>query len=235
MSAVLSRQPAHLPARAGLLFDLDGTLATTEHLHRAAYDALLERHGRVLDAETFATHVRGRAGRDVVRALFPESGDGERVHLAERKEEAFRELAAARGLVPTPGAHALIAWARARGVATALVTNAPRANAELVLEVLGLAGDFDVLISASEIARGKPHPDPYIAGLKALSLDAAHAIAVEDSPVGVASARAAHLDVIAIRSSTCDASVIRDAAMTVTDMADPRLLAFLAARFGFAA
>ena len=225
---------ARRAARAGLLFDLDGTLATTEHLHRAAYASLLEAHGRVLDADTFATKVRGRAGRDVVRALFPHSDDREHLDLTERKEKAFRELATARGLVPTKGAHALIGWARERGVATALVTNAPRANADLVVEVLGLAGDFDVVISISDVARGKPHPDPYLVGLAALGLDAAHAMAVEDSPVGVASARAAGLDVIAIESPTCDATVIRDAAICVVDMADARLLALIAARFGLA-
>jgi beta-phosphoglucomutase len=225
---------ARRPASGGLLFDLDGTLATTEHLHRAAYAALLEAHGRELDADTFATQVRGRAARDVLRTLFPHAGDHEHYELTERKEEAFRALATARGLVPTPGAHMLIAWARARGVATALVTNAPRANADLVVDVLGLAGDFDVVVSISDVTRGKPHPDPYLVGLAALGLDAAHAMAVEDSPVGVASARAAGLDVIAIDSPTCDSTVIRDAAICVADMADARLFALIAARFGLA-
>jgi beta-phosphoglucomutase len=225
---------ARRTARAGLLFDLDGTLATTEHLHRAAFASVLEAHGRVLDAETFATQVRGRAGRDALRALFPQSDDRERLDLSERKEQAFRDLASARGLEPTAGAHALIAWARARGVATALVTNAPRANADLVVDVLGLAGDFDVVVSISDVTRGKPHPDPYLVGLASLGLDAAHAMAVEDSPVGVASARAAGLDVIAIDSPTCDSTVIRDAAICVADMADARLFALIAARFGLA-
>lgn len=221
--------------RHALLFDLDGTLATTEHLHRAAFDKLLADHGRMLDPATFATHVRGRSGRDITRFLFPDCDELERSRLMERKECAFRELAATRGLLPTPGVHALLEWARARGVATGLVTNAPRANAEMVIELLGIASAFDVLVSACELARGKPHPDPYVAALDALSLDAASALAVEDSPVGIASARAANLDVIGIAGETCDATPIRGVAIVVSDMSDPRLIAFLAGRFELAA
>jgi len=232
VTAARARQPARTVRRCGLLFDLDGTLATTEHLHRAAYDTLLAEQGRVLDMATFATHVRGRSGRDVTRFLFPGSDESECLRLIERKEHAFRELAATCGLVPTPGARALLEWARARNVAIGLVTNAPRANAELVIEVLGMASAFEVVVSACELVRGKPHPEPYVAALDALSLDAGSVLAVEDSPVGIASARAANLDVIAVASETWDATPIRGAAIVVSDMFDPRLMAFLAARFG---
>ncbi|MEO6929376.1 MAG: HAD-IA family hydrolase [Casimicrobiaceae bacterium] len=235
MSAVHARQQAQGSRRHALLFDLDGTLATTEHLHRAAYDKLLADQGRMLDPATFATHVRGRSGRDVTRFLFPDCDELECSRLMERKERTFRELAATQGLLPTPGVHMLLEWARARGVATALVTNAPRANAEMVIKVIGMASAFDVVVSASELARGKPHPDPYVTALDALALDAASALAVEDSPVGIASARAANLDVIGIAGETWDATPIHGAAIVVSDMSDPRLIAFLAERFDLAA
>jgi len=218
---------------AGLLFDLDGTLATTEHLHRAAFNALLG-DDDALDAASFAQRVKGRSSIDTIGALFPAADGEERERLIERKERMFRTLAAQHGLVPTPGVRSLLDWIRARGIATALVTNAPAANAEVVLEILGIAHAFDVIVSAHDLARGKPHPEPYLAGLAALALDATRALAVEDSLVGIASARAADLDVIAVTGATSEAGVTAGAAIAVSDMSDPRLLDFIAARFGLA-
>ena len=114
--------------RGGLLFDLDGTLAQTEHLHHAAFNALLAAYGRSIDHPTFLKHVSGRSNEDITAYLFPGLDPLERERLADDKERWFRELAAA-GVEATPGAMSLIDWARARGIATGLVTNAPRENA----------------------------------------------------------------------------------------------------------
>jgi beta-phosphoglucomutase len=226
--------PAGRSPSAGLLFDLDGTLATTEHLHRAAFNTLLG-DAEALDPASFARRAKGRSSIEVIGVLFPGSHAEERERLIERKEQTFRTLAARHGLVPTPGLHTLLDWIRARDIGTALVTNAPLANAEVVLDILGIAGAFDVVVSAHDLARGKPHPDPYLAGLKALALDAKRALAVEDSLIGMASARAADLDVIAITGANTEAGMAAGAAIAVSDMADPRLVDFLASRFGQAA
>jgi HAD superfamily hydrolase (TIGR01509 family) len=216
-------------APAALLFDLDGTLATTEHLHRAAFNTLLG--DAALDPATFARRVKGRSSIDAIAALFPATGEHERRRLIERKEETFRKLAAAHGLVATPGLQTLLAWIRDRGIATALVTNAPTANADVVLDILQVADAFDVVVSAHDLPRGKPHPEPYLAALEALSLPAERALAVEDSLVGVASARAAGLDVVAIMGPNSEPNVTEQTCIAVSDMGDRRLLDFLAARF----
>jgi beta-phosphoglucomutase len=233
VTAAARARTARDPARAGLLFDLDGTLATTEHLHRAAFNTLVG-DGEALDAATFARRIKGRSSKDVIGVLVPGSNELERERLIARKEETFRTLAAQHGLVPTPGVRTLLDWIRARDIATALVTNAPRANAEVVLGLLGIADAFDVIVSAHDLPRGKPHPEPYLAGLAALALDATRALAVEDSLVGMASALAAELDVIAITGATSEPGVADRAAIAVSDMGDPRLFDFLASRFGLA-
>ena len=56
--------------RAGLLFDLDGTLAQTEHLHHAAFNGLLALYGRSLDHPTFLRHVSGRSNDDITGSDF---------------------------------------------------------------------------------------------------------------------------------------------------------------------
>ena len=217
--------------RAGLLFDLDGTLAQTEHLHHAAFNGLLALYGRSLDHPTFLRHVSGRSNDDITAYLFPDLDADERRRLAEDKERGFRELAAA-GVELTPGAESLLDWVRTRGVATGLVTNAPRENADLMVAVLGLREAFDVVICGTELERSKPHPDPYLAALDALGLDAAQALAIEDSMTGITAARAANLDVVALASSSTAASIANSgASLIVADMTDPRLYAMLRARF----
>jgi HAD superfamily hydrolase (TIGR01509 family) len=218
-------------ARAGLLFDLDGTLAQTEHLHHAAFNELLAAYGRSIDHPTFLRHVSGRSNEDITAYLFPDLDAEKRIRLAEDKERWFRELAAA-GVEATPGALSLIAWARARDIATGLVTNAPRENADLMIAVLGLDEAFDVVIAAPELTHSKPHPEPYLAALAALRLDAAHTLAIEDSETGIAAARAAGLDVVALATPRTAASIVHSgAALTVADMTDRRLYQLFEARF----
>jgi beta-phosphoglucomutase len=217
--------------RAGLLFDLDGTLAQTEHLHHAAFNALLAEYGRSLDHATFLRHVSGRSNADITAFLFPDKDGVERDRLAQDKERWFRELATA-GVEATPGALALLDWARRHGVATGLVTNAPRENADLMVAVLGLDDVFDVVISAPDLAHSKPHPEPYLAALRALALDAAHTLAIEDSATGITAARAAGLDVVALATATTAASIAHSGAvLTVADMTDAVLYTLLEARF----
>lgn len=227
---VTSRRPAR--ARAGLLFDLDGTLAQTEHLHLAAFNAILAPSGRSLDDAAFVRHVSGRANDAIMAFLFPHASIDERERLAEHKEASFRSLAESGGVDATPGAAALLAWARQRQVATGLVTNAPKANAEMMIAVLGLADAFDIVVSADALARSKPHPDPYLAAIEALGLAADATVAIEDSLTGIAAARAAGVEVIALATAQT-AAALRDcgAALVVDDLAATVLYDYLERRF----
>lgn len=226
----MARQASSL---AGLLFDLDGTLAQTEHLHLAAFNAILAPYERSLDEAAFVRHVSGRANEAITAFLFPDADAAERARLADEKEAAFRSLAAAGGVEPTPGADAMLAWARAKGVATGLVTNAPLANARMMLEVLALDHAFDLVVSADETERGKPHPDPYLAALDALRLSPRHTVAIEDSLTGIAAARAAGLGVIALATeSTARGLAESGADLVCRDLGSPAVYAYLSQRLG---
>lgn len=224
--------PRPTQSRAGLLFDLDGTLAQTEHLHHAAFNAILAPSGRSLDDAAFQRHISGQANAAIMAFLFPDASSAERLRFAEQKEASFRSLAAASGVDVTPGAAAMLAWARQRNVATGLVTNAPGANAAMMIEALDLAAAFDVVINADDVARGKPHPDSYLAAVDKLGLCARATVAIEDSLTGIAAARAAGLGVIALSTvSTAAALHTSGAALVVDSLADAGLYAFLEARF----
>ncbi|AAQ59070.1 HAD family hydrolase [Chromobacterium violaceum] len=178
-----------------LLFDLDGTLTDTDELHFRAFRALLAEHGRELDHDGYLRHVHGSTNEAIMRALLPGIPERHR-ELAERKEQLFR--ASVGQLRPTPGALRLFDWAQAKGAAVAVVTNAPRANAELMLDGLGLASRVDALVIGDELAYGKPHPLPYLAGLARVGGRAERACAFEDSPSGIRAAKQAGLRTFAI-------------------------------------
>ena len=211
--------------RAGLLFDLDGTLVQTEHLHFAAFQAIVAKSGRPFTEADFVQHVSGRSNAAIMNFLFPGGSAVEHARLAEEKEASFRALASAAGVDAMPGAVALIDWARRHDVATGLVTNAPRANAELMVSLLGLRDAFDTVLTSNEVERSKPHPDPYLAAVRRLRLAPPRTVVIEDSLPGLAAARAAGLFVVALAvPSTLEAVRTSGADLVVTTLADPVLI-----------
>jgi beta-phosphoglucomutase len=117
------------------------------------------------------------------------------------------------------------------GVPYGVVTNAPRANAELMLTGLGLATRFPVLVIGDELAHGKPHPLPYLTGLERLGAAPERALAFEDSLSGIRAAAAAGIHTFGIRTALSDAALLgAGAAAVIDDFTDAALWALLEAR-----
>ncbi len=212
-----------------LLFDLDGTLVDTDPLHFAAFREFLGEHGRQIEVDDFHNIIMGNPNARIMSHYFPNEPVDTHRQFADEKEALFRSMV--RELEPTLGLGALLDWAGTHGCPFAIVTNAPRRNAELMLSALGLAERFDHLIIAEELAHGKPHPLPYLTGLERLGGLAAHAIAFEDSVSGVKAAVAAGIHTVAIRTTLPDQALLEaGASLIVQDFRDPRLLAWLEQR-----
>ena len=176
-------------AKLGLLFDLDGTLVDTDPLHLAAYRSLLHPLSRELSEDDYKTRIMGAPNDAILNWLFPGAAPSEHQEFIAAKETAFRSLV--HDLEPTAGVRRLIAWADERSVEMAVVTNAPRANAELMLKGIGLDRFLPRLVIGDELSAGKPDPLPYRRGLEVISCDARNCIAFEDSLSGVRSAAGA--------------------------------------------
>jgi HAD superfamily hydrolase (TIGR01509 family) len=208
-----------------LLFDLDGTLADTDRLHEQAWLEALLPYGIRGDHAFYQQHISGHLNPEIVSRLLPHLPPLERAALIEAKERRFRELA--QGLKALPGLEELWCWARKRGLALALVTNAPRPNAEHVLQALGLK--FDVVVLAEELAAGKPDPLPYRTALERLGLEAAEALAFEDSPSGVRSAVGAGIRTIGLSTGHDPQGLLEAGAyLLIDDFRDGRLWEYLA-------
>jgi HAD superfamily hydrolase (TIGR01509 family) len=101
------------------------------------------------------------------------------------------------GLEWRPGARELLTAVRAAGLPTALVTATRRLLVDVVLDTLDRA-NFDAVVCGDEVSRAKPDPTPYRAAARALGADPRVCVAIEDSPTGVTSARAAGCVVVAV-------------------------------------
>jgi HAD superfamily hydrolase (TIGR01509 family) len=203
---------------AAVLFDMDGTLVDTECLwwDTAAEVAAGLGH-RLGDAD--APEVVGRAVRDTAAHLVRTSGaatagadvadgtDAADAAAVARKEAAvageltdsfFRRVEA--GAPLRPGVSSLLAALRAADVPFALVSASPRAVVDSVVAGALPDAGFAFTLSADDTVRTKPHPDPYLAAAERLGVPARACVAVEDSPDGTASARAAGCAVLVVPS-----------------------------------
>lgn len=210
-----------------LLFDLDGTLIDSDPIHVAVFIDFLAGYGVPMGAEEYERRLHGRLNADIFAEILPDEDPHE---MSAAKEAEYRRRLDLMDQPPAiPGAAALIDRARARGWKLAVVTNAPRENAPAALAAVGLADRFDTIVTADDVPRGKPHPDPYLLAMRRLGVPPEACIVFEDSPSGLAAARAAGATVVGLTSSLSpDALADHGAALALADFTDPALGDFLA-------
>jgi HAD superfamily hydrolase (TIGR01509 family) len=215
---------------AALLFDIDGTLADTDALHLQAFNTVFAPFGRLFSRDQYMLEIQGFSNAAISARFLPEETLERRVELINAKESTFRALAG-RGLEPMPGLFDLLDFAERHGIRKAAVTNAPRANASLIINGLGIAHRFETIIIGEELAHGKPHPLPYLEGLRALGADASSSLAFEDSRSGVRSATAAGIATVGITSSLAAAELIEAGAVdAIAGFSDPAVMHWISAR-----
>jgi HAD superfamily hydrolase (TIGR01509 family) len=177
----------------GVFIDLDDTLVGTREANYRAYRRACQSGGLELTRAAFAANW----GRDS-RSFLPEVFDGLPIDAVERirdekKRVYVEELASTRVNAP------LVDFVRSLpDVVVVLVTTAKRENAEGVIELHGLGGLFHHRVFGDDVSLGKPSPECYLRALELAGLDAASAVAFEDSDHGIASATAAGVATIRV-------------------------------------
>jgi phosphoglycolate phosphatase len=212
-----------------LLFDIDGTLTDTDALHLEAFNEVLGPRGHVFDHARFTNELQGFSNASIGERFLAGEPPERQAAIMGEKEKAFRKLVSGR-IQPLPGLMTLLALADRANVPMGAVTNAPRLNAEMLLSGLGIADRFKVLVIGDELPHGKPHPMPYLEGLRAVRAAPDASLAFEDSRSGVRSASAAGIATIGLRTSLSHVDMVAaGAVMTASAFDDPELLEFVAA------
>ena len=229
-----------MPLQA-LIFDVDGTLAETEELHREAFNQTFNEFDLAWhwNQERYHTLLKITGGKERMLAHAASLGinDFDPLPLHKRKTTLYNEMLAQGAISLRPGVEALIRKAKEKDLRLAIATTTSRKNVETLIRVT-LGGDphhwFEAICTGEDVAIKKPDPEVYQVALSRLALTARDAIAFEDTKNGVLAARGAGLDVI-VTPSLYSAGEDFSGALAIIETLEAHNLSdldFLSARLG---
>jgi HAD superfamily hydrolase (TIGR01509 family) len=199
-----------------VLWDVDGTLAETERDgHRVAFNLAFEalglpwrwdvvRYGELLTVTGGRERLLSDMGAHAAAPALPSEREALARRLHQHKNQFYAERVRAGTITLRPGVVELMTQCAERGVRQALATTTSRSNVAALLRVhLGSrwASWFDVIVCGEDVRHKKPDPEVYLRALAGLRLGPLQTLAIEDSPVGAAAARAADVPVVVTRSA----------------------------------
>jgi pseudouridine-5'-monophosphatase len=181
-----------------VIFDLDGTLVDTEPLYTLAAESILARFGKVFD---FGIKRQIMGGGPLVGARFVVEHLGlpltPKAYLSEREAILREACKTARAM---PGAIQLIEGLHARGIPLAIGTSSSRELCQIKLAAQTFGSRFHTIACSDDpgVLEAKPAPDIFLRAAQGLGASPARCLVFEDTPKGVAAARAAGMEVIAV-------------------------------------
>lgn len=205
-----------MPLKA-VIFDVDGVLVRSMEKHHEAYQAAFAPLGvRVDQQDVFKNE--GRNSRQVIESLIAERGLKVAPEDVDRMVDTKAKTFLGFGPMPKyPGVDALVDRLRGRGLRLAMVTGTSRKNIEHHFGAW--LANFDAIVTADDVKRTKPDPEPYLQALAKLGLPADACVVVENAPLGVRSGKAAGIRVIGV-VSTNPAELLKEADVIVEKVAD---------------
>ena len=182
------------------IFDLDGVIVDTAKYHYLAWKRLAHEHGSDF-TEMDNERLKGVSRMRSLEILLEVGGlvfdEGTKEKMAAQKNEWYveyiRHMDASEIL---PGAQQYLEVLRARGVKTAL--GSASKNASLILERLGIAGLFDVMIDGNKVSKAKPDPEVFLLAASKLGVPPARCVVFEDAEAGIEAALRAKMGVVGI-------------------------------------
>jgi HAD superfamily hydrolase (TIGR01509 family) len=181
-----------------LVFDFDGLILDTETSVYEAWRIVYEEHDQVLPKDRWLTRIgTDGSGFDPLAELCERVGEALDAEKIRSRRMAFHRAHIAK-LDQMPGVRACLEYARAKSINTAIASSSPNNWVSGHIERLGLAHFFDEVVTAEHVEAAKPAPDLYLRATELLGVDPGDAIALEDSPNGVESAKAAGLFCVAV-------------------------------------
>jgi HAD superfamily hydrolase (TIGR01509 family) len=183
-----------------LIFDFDGTVADTSHLHAEAFSRILEPLGAKVNYDQIA----GLKTLDAIRKCLNHGGfiadELELAALVVAKQNYVRHLISHK-LHPKQGVDEFVRWAKLR-YKIAMVSSGSAGTVKLALRKLGYIDFFDPLICAEDVEIAKPSPEGFLTALERTGVLASEALIFEDSEIGFQAAKHAGVECIDIRHNS---------------------------------
>ena len=191
---------------AGIIFDLDGVICSTDHYHYLAWKALADRLGIPFN-ETDNNRLRGVSRMESLNIVLEKSAvaysEEEKAAMATEKNNAYRQLLHQMSPADLSGeVKATLDALRARGMKLAIGSSSK--NTPFILDRLGLGGYFDAVADGNCITHSKPDPEVFLKAAEMIGLSPDVCLVVEDAHAGVEAAVNGGFDCAAIGDAKDD-------------------------------
>ena len=175
-----------------VLFDMDGTVFDTEMIYRRAWVRAAKEIGFDVDMELFFERICGLIMTDMRALVLRVYGEDTPFDELRNLRRSYIEEELAKGILPfKSGAPEIFGELKKRGIKIALATSTGRKMVDRYLQMSGLEGVFDVIMTGETVERGKPDPEIFLITAQKLGIAPEHCVVVEDSPNGVRAGHAA--------------------------------------------
>ena len=181
-----------------VLWDMDGTLVDSEEFHWLSWRETMAAESVPITHDQFLATF-GQRNDSILPRWLGAGAPAERIErVGDAKEALYRKLVRESGLAPLPGAAEWVRRLHRENWPQAVASSAPRANLDVVLEVIGLRDCFQALVSAEDVTAGKPDPQVFLKAASRLGMTPAQCVVVEDAAAGVEAARRAGMRSIGV-------------------------------------
>ena len=175
-----------------VLFDMDGTIFDTEAIYRRCWIRAAKDVGFNEDMELFFERICGLIMTDMRALVLRVYGEDTPFDELRERRRSYIEEELAKGILPfKSGAPEVLYTLKEKGIPIALVTSSGRKLVDRYLQMSGLEGVFDVIMTGETVERGKPDPEIFLTAAKKLGVLPECCMVVEDSPNGVRAGHAA--------------------------------------------
>jgi beta-phosphoglucomutase family hydrolase len=194
----------------GCIFDCDGVIIDSSAHHIEAWKKLAAEEELEFPEHLFKKSF-GMKNEQIIPQLFIWTTDPEEIRrLDARKELLYRELIETRGAATFPGVEPFLVMLQEQNIPCVIGSSAPRLNVTAALKSLGFENFFQAIISGDDAILGKPDPQIFLIGARALGMKPAECVVFEDAHVGITAARAGGMKVVAV-ANTFPPSSLHDA------------------------
>ncbi|HEU5364937.1 MAG TPA: HAD family phosphatase [Hanamia sp.] len=199
-----------------VIFDLDGTLIDNNSFHRQTWEKYLEKIGKKISEEEFNANLNGRTNEDAIIYIFGKdiSSEESLKHTLD-KEALYREIYKP-FIKPVAGLIDFLEKLKSKNIPMAIATSGIQPNIDFMFENIPIKKYFETVVNSSHIKKGKPDPEIYLKVASLLNILPKNCLVFEDAAVGIKSAKAAGMKVIAV-ATTQPKEELAEADMIVED------------------
>lgn len=182
-----------------VLFDMDGTVFDTEPIYRRCWIHAAKEVGFDVDMDLFFARVCGLNMTDIAACVYHFYGEDTPFEEIRTLRRGYLDKELESGVLPfKSGAPEIFGELKKRGIKIALATSTGRKMVDRYLQMSGLEGVFDVIMTGESVVHGKPHPEIFLTAAERLGAAPEHCVVVEDSYNGIKAGHAAGMHTVMV-------------------------------------